>query len=62
MKKKKRDIIPALSSAMSDWINKEKQEKAKGKLQSDIFNAHFITLVNKDYFAYVLYFSCCINS
>ena len=35
-----------------DWINKEKQENAKSKFQSDKFNARFINLVNKDYFAY----------
>ena len=30
---------------------KEKQEDAKGKLQSDQFNVHFAKLVSKEYFS-----------
>ena len=30
---------------------KEKQEDAKGKLQSDILNVHFANLVSKKYFS-----------
>ena len=42
--------------------HKEKQEKAKGELQGDI-HAHFINLVNKEYFSYnVLQFFCCMNN